>query len=279
MCDSNSQVQIPDQSSIYFINEYVIHGYKQLGMTSKECVQSIFQVNNESMNVLTSALNIIITIAWVWYIWRLAKNNKRKASPIPPLFFVLLVVAGVCHIITWLGSLLAHACTTHKSHELVDKLWRFDMASIYLTVLGFSNLGMLVEMAPYASLETLLAGMCIGSLTCIVAMIFMLKKEGIHDENNRALRALPWLITVGVYWLPVILKNVCHGMGASSPWFVLAIVWYLIGGFFHVSKAPECLTENKTIQKWCLSHHWWHWANILGDACFFYAVLIYATST
>lgn len=263
--------------SLYIVNEFVNTAYKPFGICTVDCWKSIFESNNESMNVFTSILNIALTIGWTWYIYSFVQTKPRTTKN--TIFAVLLLIAGVSHVITWTASLLAHAFSTHESVKLVDQLWRYDMATIYLSVMGFCNLVLFIELYQYISVSLLVILLIVGSLTCIGAMGFLLTKPDIHDERHRVLRAVPWIVTVGIYFLPILWKLITIGQGDWTFWFILSILWYGVGGFFFVTKFPECSAAWKGLETWCLSHHWWHWANIVADSFVFLGIATFAMST
>lgn len=264
------------QHPLYIVNEFVTDWYKPFGLCTEDCWKHMFKLNNETMNNITSLLNVFLTFVWCTYVILIAtkKTNNVKRD----IFIGLVVLAGVCHAVTWTASLVAHTFSTHKSVKLIDKLWLFDMASIYLTIFAFCTILNFMEVSPYVSMVTMGIIIGLGVLLCIGAIVFFLTNEKINEEQYRYMRAVPWVAIVFLYFVPLFWKVFTYGASEWTPWYMVALVWYIIGGFFHQSKFPESLNPPKHFQLWCLSHHWWHWANIFADSCFFMAVAVYAHS-
>ena len=260
----------------YIVNECVKDGYKPFGVSTVESLKMMFQRNNELMNVLTSILGIVVILGWMVYIYSIIRTKQQSVRT--KMFTALLFFAGLSRVAIWIFSLLGHTFSTHKSTKLVEQLWKFDLISIYINVVGFSMLYLFIEAYDHISLSVFSITSLVGTLASIGTIVYVLTHPDIHNESHRAFRTLPWIFIVTIFSVPVLWKLYTIGSDKWTPWFIIALACYFVGGFFFVTKFPECFVRWRGLEMWSLSHHWWHWANILGDSAYFLGVAKFATS-
>lgn len=137
---------------------------------------------------------------------------------------------------------------------------------------------MFIEAYDHISLPAFSITSLIGTIISIGTIWFILTYQDIHNESYRGFKTLPWILIVAVFSLPVLWKLHTVGRDKWTLWFFVALAWYFVGGVFFVTKFPECFVKWKGLEIWGLSHHWWHWANIIGDSAYFLGVTTFAVS-
>jgi adiponectin receptor len=255
--------QVP---AVYLINHFVFHGYKEFGLSTRECVRSIFHINNETVNVWTSLL--IAADAALWTVAVLLTTDRDA------YFCCVLLFATACRVACWLLSAAAHALSTHASPYVVAAAWRNDYIGIYLSIMGLCNAGTYIELSPHFPPAVWLSATLLGTAGCVASVAFMHSMGAAYNEERaRALRTLPFVASLLVYVVPYGVKLALHGMDVYSAGFLLTIFFPLLGGAFFVSLWPErAWPASAWVHTWALSHHWWHWANVAGNTAFYTSV-------
>ncbi len=251
---------------VYLINHFVVYGYKEFRLSTRECLRSMLHVNNETVNVWTSLLIAAEALAWTAAVLRCTDRGAY--------FRAVLLFATACRVTCWLLSAAAHAFSTHASPRLVAAAWRNDYIGIYLSIMGLCNCGMYIELSPHFVPAVWVTATLLGTLGCVSSVGFMLYMgDAYNDESRRALRTLPFVLSLCVYVAPYIVKLARFGMDEYSCGFVLTIFAPLLGGAFFVSLWPErSFPASPWVHTWALSHHMWHWANVAGNTAFYAAV-------
>jgi predicted membrane channel-forming protein YqfA (hemolysin III family) len=251
--------------TLYRVNDHVVFGYKEFRLTTRECLRSIVHTNNETVNVWTSFLIVIHSCAWTFAILTL-----RTPSP---YFQVVLLASTLCRCACWLLSALAHAFSTHESADIVGLVWRLDYVGIYLCIMGMCNAGTYVELAPVFPGWVWKSCIAVGTAGCGLSALYILQKgDAFHLESYRAWRTAPFAAAVAIYLVPYLYKLAVHGPDPYTPWLCATICAPLVGAAFFVPLWPEKHVRTPWVHTWCLSHHLWHWANVLGDVFYHYAL-------
>lgn len=104
-------------------NRYIFTGYRPL-MTSWQCLKSLFYWHNETINILTHGIPLVLILVSIPYMlpWHVI------TVPFLPYSHVVSTMAP------WLGSFIYHLFMNHtKGEYLYHRLLQFDMLGIWVT--------------------------------------------------------------------------------------------------------------------------------------------------
>ncbi|KAH7942215.1 hypothetical protein HPB49_021899 [Dermacentor silvarum] len=232
-------------------NPFIRGGYRVL-YTPRQCLRSVFQWNNETINIWTHLGGLFLFGA------ALVRDVRYRLPAVKAsLSDSVVVVAVVCAYITTLSlSVLYHTFNCH-SKEAYYKLLRYDMAGVGLSLGSTFSSGVILAfrehaffMYLYVSLEALL-------------LVFIVATP--HCENSRVLCSLAvfglvptlhWLYLAPPY-MPLILPRV------ALVFVYAAIAFLVLEGRFPERLWPgRCDYVGASHQIWhvlvLLMTYWWH---------------------
>lgn len=247
--------------------------HKQWRLSTRDCFNSILYLNDETVNVFTSLANVAMTVYSACYIWNKTYISHTK------IVRELFVFATMSYILAWIASFFAHSFSTHESVSLAIFLWRADLASIYVSIMGMCNLGFYIEMNKFVAPKVLWGCISFASVTCCASVVFVSHAPDIMADHMKIFRIIPFVMSSCAYIIPWVYKLVTIGLSTSSLYFLKSSSWIVLGGLFLVVECPECCTKSVLVQTFCHSHHIWHYANLMSNVYFFKGVLSAFTCT
>uniref|UniRef100_A0A8C4PWH2 Progestin and adipoQ receptor family member 5 n=1 Tax=Eptatretus burgeri TaxID=7764 RepID=A0A8C4PWH2_EPTBU len=244
-----------------FREEYIISGYRQPKSSALDCVRSIFQLTNETLNIWT---HLLPTWYFVWRIIILAQRlDFQKDAYTWPL---LVYLAGCC--VYLLASSCAHTFST-MSLRIRHMCFFFDYAALSFYSLG-SAVGYGAYTIPddwldstfhhcYIPLAILNSIVC-SCLSCYtrLGLPFLhyspTKLNRLSDtENPKVVKLLRTVAFAYPYFfdhIPLYYRVcLCAGDGCTSndaiPLHHLHMFFASLTGFFFASHFPECLAPGR----------------------------------
>lgn len=257
------------------VNRHIRYGYKVFGLSTAECFYSMFELNNETMNVVSGWAIVLQALVRAGRII-LATTTRRDDQV---FFSSILAISALMRVLAWTFATLAHAHSTHGSPERIRLHWQLDYAGVYLTIMGYFNFLVYVELSPCAPAWAWGASMALGSAACACALARAVRGgEAYQREENRARRAAPFVITQLFYCFPLLWKLRAVGFYACTPYLWAAIGATLASGLFFVSCWPERSCCSFLTNVLVPSHSLWHWGNFASDAFFYTAAAMAAAA-
>ncbi|XP_075555321.1 progestin and adipoQ receptor family member 3-like [Dermacentor variabilis] len=232
-------------------NPFIRRGYRVL-YTPRQCLRSVFQWNNETLNIWTHLGGIFLFGAVL-----VRDVRYRLPSVRANLVDSAVVVAIVCAYITTLSLSVLYHTFNCQSKEAYHKLLRYDLAGVGLSLGSTFSSGVILAfqehaffMYLYVSLETLL-------------LVFIMATQ--DSDNSKVLCSLVvfglvptfhWLYLAPPY-MPLILPRV-------ALIFVYAAISYVVleGRFPERMWPGRCDYVGASHQIWhllvLLMTYWWH---------------------
>ncbi|ESO12830.1 hypothetical protein HELRODRAFT_133553, partial [Helobdella robusta] len=241
-----------------FHEPYIIRGYRRTGMAWFYYLMSIFQLHNETMNIWSHILGIILILK-SWY------NLSYEFDFINDSYSWPLLVGLISSFLLFFFSSFAH-CFQSKSELIHHIVFMFDYVGVGLYSL--SSAVMFLEftstnqyfylMIPiFNYLSTFLATMvCIG---CCMS-------KSIYQKPYPFARKLWQILPIaGIYILiiaPVVNRLVICYLNRkclqSLSTHIEHILWFLASGFFFSSNIPECWSHLGACDHFFASHQMFH---------------------
>lgn len=218
-----------DIPEVLQFNKYVRSGYRA-GLTNWECVKSVFSVHNESANIWSHLLPLLI--------WGgLALSGLWKPWEVAPGIFYLIVSCTCCCL---LGSALYHTfigCQCNYHNWLV-----LDVCGIYVATLGFQWAIFYIGFACYPVLG---AGFItiyyfVGALGILYALKAKTPKQ----------RGMPLLYLSLLRFIALFTRPILGGASMKAFWLYLCgELLSVLGGTINVVRIPERYFQHGQLRK------------------------------
>uniref|UniRef100_A0AC35U671 Progestin and adipoQ receptor family member 3 n=1 Tax=Rhabditophanes sp. KR3021 TaxID=114890 RepID=A0AC35U671_9BILA len=262
-CQDHNQIKLLSKDKIdsrLWLNEHVHTNYRPQNMSLNLCLRSIFQWNNETINIWSHL------IGFLYFSWLQYDSNFNKLATFGASFqdHAIVSISILGYQSCMLFSTLYHifGCINYDEHK---KWLQLDVFGISCALLGVYLGGIYTS---FFCFENILKRYLLGLLLiCAVALYIPFKRDSLDFklwENSRVgvlQCAYMAIVAFGVY--PTIHWVQLYG-GFESPhvqkWTpaILTLYAFLAGAFFfYASLLPERLSVGTFDVVGC-SHQWWH---------------------
>lgn len=251
---------LPQKSVVYSIEPYILTGYRPI-LSFIECLQSLFYLHNQSINIWTSIVLILMNIGLVFIF-------TQNESNMPIHIYLLFWFQGGLRAFCWFNSWAYHTFVCRS--KLIATFWcRLDYIGCYLTPLGMGTTLLYLELSCspiYASLVLFIG--FIGVILSIMVSCMPIYQT----ESYRTIRLILSFCTCIPYLIGLILAIYITHKGVIPDYYnylLYAFIFELFAAFFYVSMLPEILIPR--LFDLCLpSHSLWHWFNFGFDIYMMY---------
>lgn len=240
-------------------NPYIHTGYRS-DQTWKQCLLSVLQFHNETLNIWTHLLGFLIflgLLGWDAYSYHTSISSGD---------FAVILSIITCYQACMILSAVYHTFSSH-SREASDMCLTLDLAGIVASITASYISGIYYGFWCHPTARHTFISVVVGFI--LLGVVF---RKFIFDESNLLAR-LTYFISFTISGLA---PTVCYvvfngGLGSDEVriFFPRIIFMYLIVGlafFFYIFKIPEsCLPGRFDILG--SSHQWWH---VLVFACLAY---------
>jgi len=240
-------------------NSYIHGGYRIDFHQYSEVLSSLFSIHNETVNIWSHLLGLIIMI--ICFTYTLFNFDFLHFSDL--MYFVLFFL-GACAM--FLLSTLYHLFNCIHDHKVYNQLLMCDYVGIFSMIMG-SAVSALHFSFHCFWLEKTLYQIGIVAICIMGVLLVILPKY----EDKHTLKLLFYLASVSFSALPIAHMAVTLGFYDTTKWWVL-IGLYATGVAIYVSKFPECKFPGK-FDFWFSSHQLWHFF-ILMAGCWHYYSLV-----
>eukprot|EP00058_Branchiostoma_floridae_P023647 XP_002609137.1 hypothetical protein BRAFLDRAFT_249054 [Branchiostoma floridae] len=245
----------------YFGHDHILTGYRT-GLTTKECLRSIFQWHNETISIWTHAIGFVYVMSML--VWENFVTIPRYHGN----FWDHVIVSAhlLCSEVTLLSSACCHIFGGHRSPEVRGLSLRLDLFGIFIGVHGFQFIILYYGICDEVAKEQSKALLLDLDLVLFAACDNDVSISRLFPHCRRiTLTALQW----GYGAVPIV-HAICSNGGLSHPtgqYFCqrfLGVVFYSLACLVsYTSQLPERLAPG-----WFdyvgQSHHWWHMMVLCG---------------
>ncbi|KAK1248330.1 hypothetical protein MKX08_006550 [Trichoderma sp. CBMAI-0020] len=218
-------------------NEFILHGYRSISGSSWISFRSWCYIHNETVNIYSHLIPIIIFLLSEWYLLQYLKTQYSSITSIDVFIFGFFIIT----VVICLGlSTIYHTLMNHSSN--IEQLWlQFDLVGIVVLILGLfiSGIYMVFWCEP---LERKLYWLMIGILGSFT--IFIMLSSYFQGQEFRILRTLVFIGTGLSGFAPLIHGIKMFGwlqMIKQSGMFYYFIEggFLLLGTLIYITKFPE----------------------------------------
>jgi adiponectin receptor len=264
--------------------KYITGGYRPVPSSLRECVASIFQLHNETVNIWTHVVGTMIFVVLLWHLLatgeilggqflsgsrgkKIKDRTLMPGSDVPVLAMYLL--SG---IICFLLSAVYHTVTS-ASDAIVRLAERADQLGILCLMLG-SNFPMIYfGFFNHPGIILLYTAVSLAGVAGVVGALQFSVVQRRKLFVFLALAALGWCQLAHDLYL--------RGALGSPESNAAILVWvrsfgcYAVGVVFYASKAPERILPG-FFDFLFSSHQFWHVAVVAGALVHLFGCLEYA---
>jgi adiponectin receptor len=253
----------------YQDNHLVITGYRGICNSTWACIESMFSLHNETVNIWTHMIPGFAFAFGQIFLQLLIEFSFPEATFLDR--FVFTTNLG-CAMITMALSSLYHTLMCHSEH--VSGLWlRIDYLGILTLILGsfFSGIyvGFYCEPLPRNVYWTMII------VLSLITSILVLDSR-LQGLKYRPLRSWAFILTALSGFAPIIHGLCMYGWNemwirSGMPYWLLEGAIYGIGAFFFVTRIPESIRPGK-FDIWCSSHQIFHVLVVIASLAHLYGV-------
>ncbi|KAK2703862.1 hypothetical protein QYM36_017793 [Artemia franciscana] len=243
---SRNLLKLSDLPSYLQFNKYIFTGYRPL-LDSIGCVTSLIYFHNETINILTHAIPMIVFLFWV------PNDLSWTLLPFPYSLLPWLHISAT--ISSWIGSSIYHLFMCHISGIVTyRKLLQVDMMGIWVTQ-TFGALTTLSAFTHCLSNSLRYSLFVLYCVTCVWGFYKGLCAVGSSPIARRLCFVLPICIRICLMYLRT------YRIGGGHPDALLHVylqdIIALVGGAIGALRIPEKWFPGK-LDYWFNSHHIMH---------------------
>lgn len=222
----SSHQSIDDMPEHLRFNPWILSGYRAPQQSTAQCIKSIGQVHNETVNILTHGFPILYVLL----------NSRQILAPPHSLPCFLTY----CHLVSclspWLGSFLYHVFMNHKAGPaLYLRLLQADMAGIWIT----QTFGALTTLnASFMALGEPSRRAFLGLYLCL-AMWALRKGFIARSASQRALSFAPLVAMRSV----ALVARLSTSLLVANSWHLTHLLNQellpILGAFLSATRVPE----------------------------------------
>ncbi|KAL8764372.1 MAG: hypothetical protein Q9184_000077 [Pyrenodesmia sp. 2 TL-2023] len=248
------------------VNPYITKGYR-FSESKVDCIRSIFNFSNETVNIWSHAIGLVIVLAIAFHFYPSSVNFARSSKT--DIFFAATFFFAACKCLVC--SCMWHTMSSIAEQTLMERFACVDYTGISMliaaSIMTTEYTAFYCEPVSQRTYMTLTAILGIGGV--ILPW---------HPTFNRAdmnwLRVLFYVSLAATGFAPVFQLSLTRG-GAWSWYFyspiAKSVMVYLGGALIYASQVPE-----RWLRGWFDyaggSHNIWHFA-VLGGIIYHYAAM------
>ena len=248
------------------VNPHITKGYR-FSETKIDCLRSVFQLSNETVNIWSHGIGLLMVLAIAFYIYPTSANFPLSSKS--DIFFAAMFFFAACKCLVC--SWLWHTMNSIADQTLMERFACVDYTGISLLIAA--SIMTTEYTAFYCEPVSRWVYIIITALLGIGGVILPW-----HTTFNRADMAwarVAFYISLGATgFAPVFQLNLTRGLEWSyyfyAPLFKSLFV-YVVGAIIYALKMPEKLVPG-WFDYFGGSHNIWHFA-VLGGILFHYTAM------
>ncbi|PQE27975.1 putative IZH3 Implicated in Zinc membran protein [Rutstroemia sp. NJR-2017a WRK4] len=248
------------------VNPHIVKGYR-FTESKLECIQSMFGLSNESVNIWSHAIGLLIVLSIAFYFYPTSHTfslSTKADIVIAACFFFAACKCLVC-------STMWHTMNSVADRNLMERFACVDYTGISLliaaSIMTTDYTAFYCEPVSRWVYMTTTATLGIGGV--------ILPWHPTFNRADMAWARVAFYVTLGATgFAPVLQLNLTRGSAWTAEFYTplaKSITVYLVGAFVYASQVPE---------RWCPgafdyiggSHNLWHFA-VLGGILFHYVAM------
>ncbi|MCJ1478038.1 hypothetical protein MMC13_006713 [Lambiella insularis] len=248
------------------INPHITRGYRFSG-NKLDCVRSAFSISNETVNIWSHAIGLVIVLAIAFYFYPSSVNFTQSSKT--DIFFAAMFFFAAC-------KCLVCSCLWHTMNSIADQTLMERFACV-----DYTGISLLIAASIMTTEYTAFYCEPVSRWIYIVTTA-VLGLGGVilpwHPTFNRidmAWARVAFYVTLGATgFAPVIQLNLTRGSQWSYYFYaplLKSVAVYLIGAIIYALKLPEMLVPG-WFDYFGGSHNIWHLA-VLGGILFHYLAM------
>lgn len=248
------------------INPHITRGYR-FSENKLDCVRSAFSVSNETVNIWSHAIGLVIVLAIAFYFYPASVNFTQSSKT--DIFFAAMFFFAAC-------KCLVCSCLWHTMNSIADQTLMEHFACV-----DYTGISLLIAASIMTTEYTAFYCEPISRWIYIVTTA-VLGVGGVilpwHPTFNRmdmAWARVAFYVTLGATgFAPVIQLNLTRGSQWSYYFYaplLKSVAVYLTGAIIYALKLPEKLVPG-WFDYFGGSHNIWHLA-VLGGILFHYLAM------
>ncbi|CAG8983915.1 hypothetical protein HYALB_00006882 [Hymenoscyphus albidus] len=247
-------------------NHRIINGYR-FTSSKLECVRSMFNISNETVNIWSHAIGLFIVLAIAFYFYPTSANFSLSTNTDVLIAAVFFVAAAQ----TLLFSVFWHTFNSVADQCLMERFACVDYIGISLLVTA--SIISTEYFAFYC--EPLSRYLYMGLTAILGGVVLVCTTHPTFNHPNMALVRVAAFVTLGASgFIPA--GQLVFTRGVDWVWQFYApitksILVYLFGAFIYAAKVPERWAPG-TFDIWGSSHQLWH-AAVLGGILYHYIAI------
>ncbi|KAL3084744.1 hypothetical protein niasHT_031629 [Heterodera trifolii] len=240
-----------------WLNKHIQSHYRPLELPWTLCMRSIFQWNNETVNVWSHLLGFV----WFVYLQWWALNESLPSVNAPMADYWVMGTAMLCSQLCMLLSSAYHIFGCHSPQR--RKQWlRADLFGVSAGLSGLYMTGLYTSFYHFPELQKFY-GTLIGAMVVLIAIYVPFRRFSIQSKRRFGVPDALYLSMALIALYPTWHWTQLHG-GLSNDhvrqWLPCLFALFALLGFafaFYVSQIPERILPGKFDVIGC-SHQWWH---------------------
>ena len=248
------------------INPHITRGYR-FSETKVECIRSAFTISNESVNIWTHAIGLVIVLSIAFYFYPASVNFSQSSKT--DIFFAAMFFFAAC-------KCLVCSCMWHTMNSIADQTLMERFACV-----DYTGISLLIATSIMTTEYTAFYCEPFSRWVYIITTA-VLGVGGViipwHPTFNRADMAwarVAFYVTLGATgFAPVIQLNLTRGSEWSYFFYapvMKSVLVYLIGAIIYALKLPEMLLPG-WFDYFGGSHNIWHCSVLFGILFHYLAV-------
>ena len=259
-------IKYDDLPTPWRINPHITSGYR-FSANKWDCVRSAFSISNESVNIWSHALGLVVVLCIAFYFYPTSVNFSQSSKT--DIFFAAMFFFAAC-------KCLVCSCLWHTMNSIADQTLMERFACV-----DYTGISLLIAASIMTTEYT--AFYCEPvSRWIYITTTAILGVGGVilpwHPTFNRAdmtWARVAFYVTLGATgFAPVIQLNIARGSQWSYYFYapvMKSVVVYLVGAIIYAMKLPEMLVPG-WFDYFGGSHNIWHLA-VLGGILFHYLAM------
>lgn len=237
---------------------HILDGYPSV-QSVKECFSSLFWIHNETVNVWTHLVGLIVMILFfVATGFDMPKHDYADS--------IIWATFLICSCLCFLLSTIYHMFKCH-SYDVYKLVVTLDYIGIFIMIFGSCVSGLYFEFYCHSYSKVIyLAGI---GLCCLCGTILAMLPI-FHNPEFDNWRLASYGITVAVAAIPMGHVIIEFGAHRFLNWMVLFSI-YVCGALFYITKFPESKFPGK-FDIWLSSHQLWHTFVLLAAIYHYYTL-------
>ena len=259
-------IHYEDLPTPWKVNPHILRGYR-FSETKIDCVTSAFRISNETVNIWSHAIGLVVILTLAFYIYPSSTNFPLSTST--DIFFTALFFFAACKCLVC--SCMWHTMNSIADQTLMERFACVDYTGISLLIAASI---MTTEYTAFYC-EPVSRSVYIVTTAALGAGGVALPWYPWFNRADNAWARVAFYVALGATgFMPALQLNLTRGAAWSYYFYapvMKSVAVYLLGAVFYAAHVPEKLVPG-WFDYFGGSHNIWHFA-VLGGILFHYSAM------